>query len=123
MSSDSYVCYLNDHWVAARGAESTLVARAPNTTYIVWTSFDGTQTILKDTLSNGQEQGAGVNSCGAISSYTPYNRGRIFHSSDGTDLTFVADQDVWIKTFAPLSAALLSRETASGFGFRALMVM
>src|SRR5581483_581692 len=65
----------------------------PFLSYIVWTRVDGTQTILRDLKSNGQPQNADVQSCGQT--YTPYDRGTVFQSSDGTDLTFVANSDVY----------------------------
>ena len=67
----------------------------PFTTNIVWTSGNGTQTILYDTAYNGEKKGADLQSCSQLAGYPYTNRGRTFRSMDGTDLTFVADADIY----------------------------
>lgn len=57
------------------------------TSYIVWHSFDGTETYLTDTRYNGQPRDPD-GSC------QPANRGRVFRSTDGSDLTFISNSDI-----------------------------
>ena len=80
VSATNDACYSNGQWLGGR----------PFVTYVVWTSFDGTRTILKDTKSNGQEQGAGVNSC-TLQGYAQYDHGRVFRATDGSDLDQAAN--------------------------------
>jgi len=58
------------------------------TSYLTWVTYGGTQTVLTDTQFNGQPKDPDA-SC------QPANRGRVFRSTDGTDLTFVAASDVY----------------------------
>ena len=88
----------------------------PYVTYVVWTGYDGTQTYLVDTNSNGQPKGANVVDAPRWSSYTQYNRGRTFVSQDGSGLTFVADQDVIDQTTGTVTGSLQMRDGASCFG-------
>jgi hypothetical protein len=67
----------------------------PYVTRMDFVAADGTQTILRDVKYDGQPQGANVTNCNAVAGYTPVDRGKIFASSDGSDLVFVADQDVY----------------------------
>lgn len=85
-SANPYGCYLGGGSWAGFG---------PFTTNIVWTNGNGTQTILYDTLYNGEKKGADLQSCAQVPGYPYTNRGRTFRSMDGTDLTFVADADVY----------------------------
>jgi RHS repeat-associated protein len=57
------------------------------TSYIIWTAFDGTQTILTDTRYHGQPQDPD-------SSCNPADRDTVFQSTDGSGLTFIASSDV-----------------------------
>lgn len=93
-------------------------AGGPFVTYVVWTGFDGTQTILKDTKSNGQEQGAGVDNCAALQTYTQYDRGRVFRATDGSDLMFVSDSDITDQT-ATLPTGVLVRRDGTKLSFSA----
>jgi RHS repeat-associated protein len=52
-------------------------------TYLVYAAANGTRTYLRDLVYNGQP------SCG-----TAYDRGRIFQSSDGSNLTIITSADV-----------------------------
>jgi RHS repeat-associated protein len=65
----------------------------PFLTYIVWHGVGGTETYLRDTKYNGQPQGADITTCSQLPSSLP-NRGRVFHSFDGSEISFVADADV-----------------------------
>lgn len=58
------------------------------TSYIVWQAYDGTQTYLTDTKYNGQPRNPDA-SC------QPANRGRVFKSTDGTNLEFISDRDIF----------------------------
>ena len=99
VSTTNDACYSNGQWLGG----------GPFVTYVVWTSFDGTQTILKDTKSNGQEQGAGVNSCSTLQGYAQYDRGRVFRATDGSDLMFVSDADVVDQTTTAPAGTLVMR--------------
>src|SRR6185437_2813466 len=72
--------------IASTALYSGACGSGPYTTYLIYTASDGTQTMLRDTASNGQPQ------CPSGSGYA--NRGRIFQSSDGTNLTFVSNSDI-----------------------------
>ena len=63
-------------------------------TWVVWTAPDGTQTLLADDATNGQPAAGSGGSC----SYTFTDRGRSFHSYDGSSLTFLADSDITDNT-------------------------
>jgi RHS repeat-associated protein len=54
--------------------------------WMVWNAPDGTQTALADEASNGVVQQGSCN---------PYDRGRVFHSYDGSSLTFVSGSDLY----------------------------
>lgn len=60
------------------------------TSYMVFTFPEGTQTILRDLVYNGQPQCPS----GSAGNLTYADRGRIFQSSDGTDLTFISNVDI-----------------------------
>jgi YD repeat-containing protein len=57
-------------------------------TRIVFTAPDGSEYQLVDDQTNGQVRGGGTT--GAF----PYNRGRNFHSIDGSAMTFISDADI-----------------------------
>jgi hypothetical protein len=73
-------------YLASTAAASGACGAGPYTTYVVYTASDGTQTILRDTAFNGQPQ------CLSQSGYA--DRGRVFQSSDGTNLTFISNTDI-----------------------------
>jgi RHS repeat-associated protein len=58
-------------------------------TWIVWHAPDGTETALADEATNGAVKPGSIDGC------TTYDRGRVFHSYDGSSLTFVANEDVY----------------------------
>lgn len=66
----------------------------PFTTYITWDTGNGTSTVLTDVAFSGQPQGANITTCAQLNSYQQANRGRVFRSTDGSNLTFIADADV-----------------------------
>jgi RHS repeat-associated protein len=74
----------------ACNVNGSLQNTGPYTTYLVYRAADGTETVLRDMKYNGQPQGS--SSCPPQAPSA--DRGRIFQSSDGTDLTFVSDQDI-----------------------------
>ncbi len=83
----------------------------PFTTYIVWTSGLGTQSILYDMAYNGQSQGATITQCSQLSTYQYTDRGRVFRSVDGTDLTFIGDADVLDgQTGGPIAGTVITRD-------------
>ncbi|HXE12684.1 MAG TPA: hypothetical protein VN633_11220, partial [Bryobacteraceae bacterium] len=100
VSATNDACYDGSYWLGG----------GPFVTYVVWTGFDGTQTILKDTKSDGQEQGAGVDSCADLQGYTQYDRGKIFRATDGSDMVFVADYDVIDEAGGVPSGTLVMRD-------------
>lgn len=53
-----------------------------------------TETYLRDTKYNRQPQGPNITSCSQLPSYQPANRGKVFHSFDGSEISFVADANV-----------------------------
>lgn len=57
------------------------------TTYITWNGYDGSQAILTDTAFAGQPQDPN-------SSCQPADRGKVFRSTDGSGLMFIANADV-----------------------------
>ena len=68
-------------------------------TYITWEASDHTQTILKDIRYNGLPQPGSV------------NRGRIFASTDGSDLVFYNDVDVIDGAETPIvNGTLITRD-------------
>lgn len=82
----------------------------PYVTYITWTRFDGTKTVLVDTKSDGQEQGANVTDCSSWQSYTQYDRGKVFRATDGSGMMFIADNDVIDQTGGMPSGTLSMRD-------------
>lgn len=70
------------------------VGLGPFLTWLVWHGSDGSQTVLVDAVYNGQPQSADIAQCYQLNSYQPANRGRVFKSYDGSNLVFVATQDV-----------------------------
>ena len=82
----------------------------PLVTYGVWTAYDGTQTILTDTKYNGQPLDSTLQSCSQLATYSYADRGKIFRSTDGTDLTFIANADVMDGTDTPPPGALIMRD-------------
>jgi RHS repeat-associated protein len=66
----------------------------PFLTYIIWHGVGGTETYLRDTKYNGEPQSGNITSCSQLPSYQPANRGKVFHSFDGSEIGFVADADV-----------------------------
>jgi len=64
-------------------------ACAPALTWVVWTSQSGTETNLADEKYGGQPQTGGNSTC------SPQDVGRVFHSYDGSSLTYVSNSDVY----------------------------
>ena len=100
------------------GGTGSWVGLGPYTTWIVWYRSVGSEVVLVDAQYYGSPQGYGVNNCGNLNTYkaNPTNRGRIFKSTDGSNLVFVATDDV-MDSFLPRGPqcrrhALLSRRNA-----------
>jgi RHS repeat-associated protein len=72
----------------------------PYLTWLVWHGADGSQSVLVDAAYNGQPQSASITTCTQLNSYQPADRGRVFNSYDGSNLVFVASQDVY-DTYLP----------------------
>ncbi|HWQ55152.1 MAG TPA: RHS repeat-associated core domain-containing protein [Bryobacteraceae bacterium] len=79
----------------------------PYLTWLVWHGADGSETVLVDTAYNGQAQSASITSCLQLNTYQPANRGRTFKAYDGSNLMFVASQDV-LDTYLPGSNYAIS---------------
>ena len=69
-------------------------ALGPITTYVVWRGADGSETVLTDTKYNGQPLDSNLTSCGQVATYSYGDRGTVFRSTDGTDLTYVSNADI-----------------------------
>jgi hypothetical protein len=76
-------------------------------TRIVFTAPDGSEFQLVDDQTNGQVRVGGTT--GAF----PYNRGRNFHSIDGSAMTFISDADI-IENFGGYNLGLVT-QTPSGY--------
>ncbi|HEX5884269.1 MAG TPA: hypothetical protein VFY67_06970, partial [Pyrinomonadaceae bacterium] len=65
-------------------------------TRITFTTADGTEYELRDTLTNGQPA-----SNGGCNYLNPQSRGTVFASADGTGATFISDQTLYDQVVAP----------------------
>jgi YD repeat-containing protein len=87
---------------ADRVFSEPVTANGCTATYLLYAAADGTVTYLRDLIYNGQP------SCG-----TPFDRGRTFQSSDGSNLTILTSADVVDGPGGPInSAVLISRDGA-----------
>lgn len=77
-------------------------------TRLTFTTADGTEHELRDQKTGGQPQ---PKSCASYN--TPYNRGRVFVSADGSSVTFISDADITDLAKAPGTEGGVTRH--SGF--------
>jgi len=82
--ANQYACYSEQYGYQDLG---------PYTTYLIWQAYDGTETILTDAPTNGAPQGANA-TCQQVQNQQTPNRGRTFHSKDGSNLLFIAGHDI-----------------------------
>jgi len=93
---------------------TTYTPLGPILSYMVYTAADGTETVMRDLVSNGQPQDATLLTCSQT--YTPFDRGKVFQSSDGSDLTFVANSDVYDWGPTPAGTLITRDGTKYSFG-------
>jgi RHS repeat-associated protein len=83
--------------------------------YLVWTAPDGSETLLFDTKTNGQPL-FGTVDCNARTYQGP-DRGTVFRSVDGTDLTFVSSVEVAGDASLPGTQGLLYTRDGTRYSF------
>jgi RHS repeat-associated protein len=78
-------------------SQNEWVRLGPYVTKIIWTTSNQTQITFVDSAYNGEpEESATTPSCSQLNSgYQGVNRGQVFRSTDGSNLTFVASQDIY----------------------------
>ena len=75
---------------ACEGSGGSWFDLGPYVTRVVWIRTDGTESVLLDSNYGGQPEGP--TTCEV--NYQPVNRGTVFKSVDGSDLTFVAASNI-----------------------------
>ncbi len=82
------ISYASDFPGACQDDNGNYYDEGTYATRLIWTAPDGTDTTLVDTRYGGQALDGFCNT-------SPRDRGQVFASTDGSSLTFIADQDIY----------------------------